>query len=84
MPGTELPSATWYRAGSGWACSRCHPSVPPDTQAAVCAICGGGKSRCRPDHNDRLRAYTAWLLKKTKSEQRRQQIEAALAAVSKG
>jgi hypothetical protein len=79
MPGTELPPATWVRAGTGWACSRCHPPVPPDPRA-VCAICGG-KGRCRPDHNDRLRAHAVRLLKKTKSEQRRRQIEAALAAL---
>jgi hypothetical protein len=78
MPRAVLPPATWYPAGSGWACSRCHPPIPPDNRA-VCAICGG-KGGCRPDHTDRLRAHAVRLLKKAKSAQRRQQIEAALAA----
>jgi hypothetical protein len=53
------------------------PTPEPDDWRQVCAVCGG-KNKCRPDHNLRLRQHGERLLRRTKSEKRRAQIEAAL------
>jgi hypothetical protein len=80
MPGSELPPATWRRAGTGWVCTQCHP-IPPVDAREVCAICGG-KGRCRPDHPARLRAEARRLRTKARSAPQRARINAALAALA--
>jgi len=54
------------------------PAPIPDDWRLVCPVCCG-KNGCRPDHTLRLRQHGERLLRRTKSEKRRAQIEAALA-----
>jgi hypothetical protein len=61
------------------------PTYPPpaptsDDWRLVCPVCDG-KGRCRDDHDLHLRRAGERLLRRTKSEKRRAQIEAALATL---
>jgi hypothetical protein len=87
---TRCNGRRWRTTPHGDACVTCPPlpapdptpsvaaTVPNEGWALVCPICGG-KGRCRPDHSLRLRQHGERLLRRTKSEKRRAQIEAALA-----
>jgi hypothetical protein len=54
------------------------PAPIPDDWRQVCPTCGG-KSRCRPDHDLRLRQVAERMLRKTTSAKRRALLGAALA-----
>src|SRR5262249_9208613 len=67
----------WHRAGTGWACVRCHPPVVPD-EREVCPICHA-KGACRADHPVRLRELGEQLRTRTRKAAERAAIDAALA-----